>query len=64
MSTRLLRAKLEHLVTEAGSWREAGKKLGYDHAHLWKVHQGMRNPSREFLAKLGLMRVVVYQRLK
>lgn len=64
MSTRLLKSKLEHLVNETGSWRAAGEKLGYDHAYLWKVHQGGKNPSREFLAKLGLMRVIVYQRLK
>lgn len=64
MSTRLLRAKIEHMVSEAGSFRAAAKRIGCDHSYLWRVHQGSKNPSRQFLAKLGLMRVTVYQRLK
>lgn len=65
MSTRLLKSVIEHAVSETGSWRAAAAKFGLrDHSYLWRIHQGTKNPSRKTLAKLGLMRVIVYQRLK
>lgn len=62
--SRLLDESIRNLLKKHGSYRAAGKAIGTDHAYLFKILAGTKEPSAAMAAKLGLIRVVTYQRLK
>ena len=49
-------------LVENSSFREVGEKIGLDSGYLYKLFNGDKiNPSEDTLAKLGLVKRVVYQ---
>lgn len=55
----LLQLAVTDAVARHGSYRAAGKVLGFDHAYLHKLATGEKdNPSEVLLRKLGLRRTV------
>lgn len=56
-----LQRRIQWLVKHHGSYRLAAKFIGTDHAYLAKIFYGQKHPSRQVLAKLGLVKVVSYR---
>lgn len=55
--------RLGELVLRHGSLRAVGRVLKIDHAYLSRLYHGQKKePSAAVLKKLGLARVVTYQR--
>lgn len=55
---------IERLVAIFGSLRNAADALDIDHAFLHRLRTGEKtNPSDKTLARLGLRRVVTYERI-
>lgn len=61
----LLQKRIVEVVFSAGSLRAAAKWLDVDSGCLSRLQSGEKdNPSDELLAKLGLRRKVVYERIR
>lgn len=58
----LLQRTLDKLIRKHGSYRAAAESIGTDCAYLFKISHGRKRPSKNFLAKVGLIEVVVYRR--
>lgn len=61
---RLLRAVIERACKQHGGLRAAARALKTDPSYLLRCANGDRQPSDGLLAKLGLIRVIVYRRQK
>jgi hypothetical protein len=60
-----LQQRIEELALQHGSLRAAARVLQVDHAYLWRLARGDKaEPSEALLRKLGLRRVVSYQRTR
>jgi hypothetical protein len=65
-----LQERIEELAEQHGSLRAAARVLQVDHAWLWRLARGQlredqdREPSAALLRKLGLRRVVSYERTR
>lgn len=59
--SNLLRERIAQLVEQHGSYRAAGYALGIEHAHLWRMAKGEKEPSAATARKLGLSKVVSYK---
>lgn len=59
-----LSERISELFSEHGSMRLAAEAIGLDHAYLYRLCAGTKeNPSDETLGKLGLRKVVIYERI-
>lgn len=57
--------RVEQLVTKWGSLRAAGVATGISYSYLSRLASGEKvNPSKPVLEKLGLERVITYQRVR
>ena len=57
--------RIRELVQRHGSLRAAAAVLRCDHAYLCRMQHGEKSePSKEFLRKLGLRKIVIYERSK
>lgn len=55
--------RIDELIGKHGSYRAVARVLKMDHAYLLRLHYGEKdNPSVNTLRKLGLRRVVTYER--
>lgn len=62
MTTTTLKERVETLVHKYGSLRAAQEVIGIDAAYLCRLRNGEKaNPSKGFLVKLGLKKVVSYE---
>lgn len=52
--------RVTELVDEHGSYRAAADALGTDHAYLWRIQRGDKEPSDEMLGRMGLKKHVHY----
>lgn len=60
-----LQRRVSDLCQQAGGVRAAAKALGIDFGYLSRLANGTKtNPSDEVLRKLGLRRVVTYERTR
>lgn len=60
-----LAARIDEYVAVYGSLRETAAAVGIDAGYLQRLRSGNKiNPSDRALAKLGLRRVVTYERIK
>lgn len=58
-----LGARLGELILRHGSLRAVGRVLEIDHAYLSRLYHGQKKePSAAVLKKIGLRRVVTYER--
>jgi hypothetical protein len=55
-----LAERIAAFVERHGSYRNAAKILETDHAYLWGVAHGTKEPSDKLLSRLGLKRHVHY----
>lgn len=56
--------RVRELEVEYGSLREAARQTGFDAGYLLRLRDGEKtNPSAESLKRLGLRRVVMYERI-
>lgn len=58
----LLKNSLMDAAERAGSWRKLGDLWGIDHAYLYRIALGEKQPNDVVLRRLGLIRVVAYRR--
>lgn len=57
--------RIRELEAECGSLREAARRTSFDAGYLLRLRDGEKtNPSAESLKRLGLRRVVMYERIK
>lgn len=60
-----LSERICELLRAHGSLREVGCLLGIDYTYLYRMFSGEKlNPSEETLNKLGLRKIVSYERTK
>ena len=65
MTVAILQECVEALVAKHGSVRAAARVLEVDHAYLYRLRTGeKRDPGETLLRRLGLRRVVSYERTK
>ncbi len=55
--------RVAELVEEYGSYRAAGTKIGVDFGYLFKIANAKKNPSVDALRRMGLRRVITFERL-
>lgn len=61
----LLQERIGELVTQHGSLRAAARVLEVDAAYLWRLKSGEKDdPGETLLRRMGLRRVVSYERRK
>ena len=53
-----LSERVDQFVEKYGSLRNAAKILEIDHAYLWSIKHGKKNPSDKLLFRLGLKKHV------
>ena len=58
-----LAERVDELIAQHGSIRKAARVLEVDHAHLFRVKKGEKQPSDDLLRRMGLTRHVHYTRL-
>ena len=58
----MLENELQRRRKRAGSWRKLANEIGTDHAYLYRVSKGEKQPGDTLLEALGLERVVTYRR--
>lgn len=61
----LIRTRIQQLMMhhDCTTYRELGEKLGIDYGYLHHLVSGTKkNPSDRILAKLGLRKVITYER--
>jgi hypothetical protein len=64
MKRHILRERVEAIITEAGGLRAAARVCGIGPEYLCRLRTGKKsNPRDSVLKKLGLKRVVFYERL-
>lgn len=61
---RLLRQSIEAAIKQYGGLRAAARALLTDPSYLMRCMTGKKGPSDTLLVKLGLIKVVVYRRMK
>lgn len=62
---QVLAARIDEYISMYGSLREVGASIGIDAGYLQRLRSGEKvNPSDATLARLGLRRVVTYERIK
>lgn len=60
----LLRRRIAEIAAQHGSVRAAARVLEMDHVYLWRLMVGQkRNPQPALLRKLGIRRVVTFERI-
>lgn len=60
-----LAERVAELVTKHGSLRAATRAIQIEHGYLHRLASGEKvNPLKETLRKLGLRRIVTYERIK
>ena len=63
-SEEMLASRCVCLIAKHGSVRAAARALNMDHAYLYRLKMGEKlNPSKEILRKLGLRKVIYYERI-
>ena len=58
-----LAERVDELVAQHGSLRKAARVLEVDHAHLFGIKKGTKNPSERLLRRMGLRQHIHYTRL-
>ena len=65
VDTKVLEQRVRELAGVHNGYRQLGGVLGYDHAYLYRLGRGERTePGDELLKKLGLRRVVSFERIE
>ena len=57
-----LAERVDELIEQHGSIRKAARALEVDHAHLFRIKKGEKQPSDDLLRRMGLRRHVYYTR--
>ena len=58
-----LNERIDELVLKHGGVRQVARVLKVDHTYLWRLRTGQKTePSDKVLNKLGLRKLVIYER--